>query len=688
MNLDFILSTAACFLSLCLGLVALLRAGSFVYRTFAIGMLLLAVEQFFSILAIRSNSLSVFAQWDFFKMLASAFIPSVWLAFSISYAQEDFRKNLLRWRWVLVAAAIFPAAVVCFFRGSLFTQVSFDHQWIVRFGWPAYLCNLSILIIAIFILVKLEKTLRASSGAIRWQIKFMALGIGSLFAARIYSTAERLLLAGDHSLLLTIDSGTLIFADLLVVISLFRSRFRNINVYISRDFLYNSIVISIVGVYLLALGVLAQVARYFGASEVLLHNAFVIFIAIAGVAVLFMSSGIQLEIRKFVSRHFNMPIHDYRKIWASLAERTTSFVDLRDQCNAMVRTISDVFAVSSVSIWLDDEIRNRPVLFGSTHLCLTGEMDPGFESEIRFLALSSRDRTAPISLDSPGQAAGGDGFSKGSGDKICCCVPVLAGGEFLGIITLGGKLTKEAFTVEDFDLLKIIADQAAGLILNHKLFESLGRAREMQAFQAVSAFFAHDLKNVASTLSLTLTNLPVHYENPEFRADALKMMSKSVEKIQNMCSRLSALNQKFELHKCECDLNELVSSTLSNLNLCCTLVTDLGAMPMVFLDPEQIQKVILNLVLNASESAAEKSEIRIATSRNGDRLILSVTDQGCGMSSEFMDKSLFYPFKTTKERGSGIGLYQCKMIVEAHRGRIEVQSREGCGSTFSVILPF
>ncbi|MEN6485143.1 MAG: ATP-binding protein, partial [Syntrophobacteraceae bacterium] len=60
---------------------------------------------------------------------------------------------------------------------------------------------------------------------------------------------------------------------------------------------------------------------------------------------------------------------------------------------------------------------------------------------------------------------------------------------------------------------------------------------------------------------------------------------------------------------------------------------------------------------------------------------------GCGMSGEFMEKHLFHPFKTTKERGLGIGLYHCKMIVEAHKGRIEVESMEGVGTTFRVLLP-
>ena len=66
---------------------------------------------------------------------------------------------------------------------------------------------------------------------------------------------------------------------------------------------------------------------------------------------------------------------------------------------------------------------------------------------------------------------------------------------------------------------------------------------------------------------------------------------------------------------------------------------------------------------------------------------MSVSDNGCGMTPEFMDKSLFRPFQTTKQDGFGIGLFHSKMIIEAHHGKIEVDSRPGGGTTFRVILP-
>jgi putative PEP-CTERM system histidine kinase len=239
------------------------------------------------------------------------------------------------------------------------------------------------------------------------------------------------------------------------------------------------------------------------------------------------------------------------------------------------------------------------------------------------------------------------------------------------------------------ELLKTIADQAAAGLLNIKLSEALVGAKEMEAFQSLSAFFVHDLKNLASRLSLTLQNLPTHYEDPAFRKDLLRVISQSVENINSMCSRLSPLSQVLELKPTETDLNELVGGTVESLNnsVRAQLVQDLQPVPGMRIDPEQIQKVLINLVLNADEATGEDGEIRVATEDRNGWTVLTVSDDGCGMSKDFMARSLFKAFQTTKKRGLGIGLFHCKKIVETHGGRIEVESEEGKGSTFRVVLP-
>lgn len=379
------------------------------------------------------------------------------------------------------------------------------------------------------------------------------------------------------------------------------------------------------------------------------------------------------------------PAYDYRKLWTDFTRKTSAEIDLDRVCEAVVETVSETFNSPGVAVWLFSEGCEMPALAASTGF------SPAESAGLQELAASllrfARDRNGPIDLRRVG-----DGQIPGICAKhlekvrIRYCVPLRAVSGFIGMMTLNDR-AGASFSVEDFDLLQTFADQAAGLILNRKLFDNLGQAREREAFQAVSAFFAHDLKNVASALTLTLDNLPAHYDDPEFRADTLKIISRNLDKIRNMCGQLSPLDRKFELHLCECDINELISSTVSSLRLGRSLVADLSPVPKALLDPEQIRKVVLNLALNACESSANGAGIQISTCCEGDYLRFSVADQGCGMSGEFMQRHLFHPFRTTREKGSGIGLYQSKMIIEAHGGRIEAQSCEGKGSTFSVFLP-
>jgi signal transduction histidine kinase len=100
-----------------------------------------------------------------------------------------------------------------------------------------------------------------------------------------------------------------------------------------------------------------------------------------------------------------------------------------------------------------------------------------------------------------------------------------------------------------------------------------------------------------------------------------------------------------------------------------------------------VEKVLLNLLLNANEAVASNGEIRIATRHTDRGAVLSIADNGCGKSKEFILRSLFQPFQTTKSEGLGIGLFHSKKIIEAHRGKIEVESEEGRGTTFRVIFP-
>jgi putative PEP-CTERM system histidine kinase len=660
------------------------------YLAFAFGMTALAAETVLSLLAGGAVWPDDAIGWAKWRLAAGALIPGSWLLFSLSYSRQNYKQFVKGWKWIILASFAVPVLLVSVAGGHLFIGSKYiftKHIWLLALGPSGYAFHVFLLLFSVLILVNLEKTLRTSYGAIRWQIKFSILGIGLIFAARIYTAAQTLLYSIVDTRLFAINSSVLVVANILLIVSALRNRLREATIYVSQDFLYNSLTLLASGFYLLMLGITVKLAIYLGLSEMLFQSAFIVLLALLGAAALLLSEHVRYKLRRFIHRHFRRPFYDYRKIWTDFTHKTGSLTDTRLLCSAVAKTVSETFLASAVSIWLVDEDLRRPVLTGSTALSAGQAGSESAGNEAAVLVERMRGQHEPADLESPGWEL----FSEplGSfleGAKIRYCVPLAAGGEFIGVLTMNNR-TGPPFSIEDFDLLKTFADQAAALILNQKLFESLGRAREMQAFQSLSAFFMHDLKNIASTLSLTLQNFPVHYDNPEFRTDALKMISNSREKIGKMCGQLSVLNQKFEIRKSECDLNEIVAATLSNLNLNGVLVTNLNPLPKTLLDPEQMQTVILNLVLNADESLARNGETRIETCRDKDKLVLSIIDNGSGMSSEFIKKDLFRPFRTTKNGGSGIGLYQSRKIVEAHGGTIEVQSLEGSGSTFRVILP-
>jgi putative PEP-CTERM system histidine kinase len=543
--------------------------------------------------------------------------------------------------------------------------------------------------------MNLEQTLRHSSGRTRWQVKFLVFGVGILFGVHIYTDSQVLLYRLLSPNLEVTEAGVLFLADLLVIVSLTRARLLKFDFYVSRVVIYNSLSLLLVGIYFILVGVMARlVYAWKGAASVPLL-AFLLFVAIVGLSVLFFSDRFRLRRKRFISRHFKRPMYDYQRVWSDFTQKTAALTQTREFCSILVRMVSETLDALSVTIWLVDEQSERLTFSGSTVFSEADANKLGFAGKSgEALTQMMRYRAMPVHVEGSTDEEVEE-WRRQYGDdleqaRIKYCVPLSAAGHFVGLMTVSDKVGAEAsLTHEDYDLLKTIADQAAANLLSLSLSEHLRQAKELEAFQVMSAFFMHDLKNLASKLYLVTQNLPVHFDNPEFRDDALKTVSQSVAKINGMCTRLSLLSQKLELRPKESDLNQFVEETLAGLDayVKVPVVRAFHLVPPLAIDPDQMQKVLVNLLMNAYDAVGENGEITMMTGYRDGWAELSVADNGCGMSKEFVEKHLFRPFQTTKKQGMGIGLFHCKTIVEAHGGRIDVESEEGKGTTFRVLLP-
>lgn len=698
MNLGIILSIVGAVCCTAMALAAVLTTKRSIARwAFFIGMLALAMESAFTGLTLNAASSAAMVFWQNGRLIMVSLLPGAWLFFSLTYGRGNYQEFLKKWNMWLAAIVVLPVGMTILLKDDLITAVGHSadqNQWVFQLGLPGLLLQTFFLLGAVLILVNLERTYRASVGTIRWRIKFMLLGVGVLFAVRTYVSSQALLFRYMDLSLQSVNSAAIFVASMLILRSLLRAGHFNVDVYPSQSVLRHSLTILLTGVYLLTVGILAKIVASLGGDASFTIEAFLVLIALVLLATFLLSDRARLQLKRFVSRHFHRPLYDYRGVWRNFTERTASCGDQTELCRAVVKLVADIFQVLSVTIWLVDESKEKLIVGASTSLSEAAHKTVvPTEADALEIITALRNHPEPIDIDASKepwaimlQRYHPDEFERG-GSRVC--VPFLAAGEIHGLMTLGDRVSGAAFLQQDFDLLKCIADEAAASLCSLQLSRKLLQAKELEAFQTMSAFFVHDLKNTASTLNLMLKNLPEHFDNPEFREDALRGIAKIVSHINSLIKQLSLLRHELKLQPAEADLNEVVAQVLADLEMATDVnfVKELRALPKTAFDRDQILKVVTNLIFNAREAVARNGQVRIETSQGNGWMILAVADNGCGMSPEFLNRSLFRPFQTTKKNGLGIGMFQSKMIVEAHGGRLEAQSQPGKGSVFRMFLP-
>jgi putative PEP-CTERM system histidine kinase len=698
LTLFSLLPFAAGGLSLLLAAVSVLRKKpSLATWCFFTGMVALGLDSILTGLAVRETRLEETVSWLTAGFVVKSVIPVVWLCFSLTYSRTNYREFLSRWRIPLLVVGLLPLGLSLGFHDRLFEVASGgapDTGWRLQFGAMARALNAFLLVSLVLILINLEQTFRSAVGTMRWRIKFVVLALIVIFGAQLYVRSQAILFSAPDATPWSVESAALLIGSAFLVLAYRRTGWAEIAVYPSSAVLRSSLTILIVGGYLFIVGVLAQVVRRFGGAQLLQLQAMVVLLGMAGLAVLLLSDRTRQWINSLVVRHFRKAQHDSVRIWTHTSQRLATVTDEAGLCSVSAKLISETFDVLSVTIWLLDNEKGQLVVGASTARPRS-ELGVGDPTATASNAVTTglMARSTPFDLDAVREPwaeelrqLNSTTFAKG-GNRLC--VPLRAGEQTLGGLVLADRINGAPYTVEELDLLKCLGDQMTSVLLNLRLGTEVARAKELEAFRTVSAFFVHDLKNAAASLNLMLKNLPVHFDDPAFRQDALRGIGNTAGRIDEMIARLSALRQRPDFSPVKSDLNQLVSEALNRVNDLpnVELRRDLQPLPTILADPEQIQSVVTNLVQNARDALGPGGRIHVRTERAGGRVVLSIVDNGCGMSQAFLRHSLFRPFHTTKKKGLGIGLFQCRAIVQAHGGGMHVESEIGKGTTILASFP-
>jgi putative PEP-CTERM system histidine kinase len=630
-----------------------------------------------------SDLLSLYAPADAFfwkecSLTLEALLPPAWILCSLTFARQSGP-----WKF----GVMLKTAVASTFLFSVFPRIlplsaffyapDFPGERLLFLGNAGFYFYIALMACLVMALVNFEVTLSNASPDSLWRIKFELIGLGTILTVQVFYYSQALLYRSLNMNYLPLRSFLYLVAVVLISYSL-ASRRGKVRIQVSRQVAIKSVVLFAVGSYLVVLAVLGEGMQYFGVFFPRTVTISVAFLFGIGLLILLLSERVRREVKVVLHKNFYQHKHDYRTQWLRFTEQLSSSRSGEELLQRILSAYCDIFGIKGSALFLLEVNRGGYRLISEHDMTLHDDVITADNSLVRFMA----DHAWIISIveDNPKITAEDARFF--IQNSISFVVPLFEGGRLEGFIVLGRPIdSKEIYIYEDYDLMKTIARQASLAIMHQRLSEQLTHAREIEAIGNVATFVAHDLKNLVSNLSLIVENAARYIHNPDFQRDMLTSLGNTVDKMQKLISRLKNLGEQDHIDQRQVDLLELARRTAQLV--VGNRVTVTGTSEIVHVDENEIQKVILNLLMNGIEASDPQEPVAIDVGCAGVPFI-RIIDNGCGMSPRYVRTELFKPFRTTKAQGLGIGLYQCRQIVEAHGGRIEVSSVEGSGSVFTV----
>nr|HDM99962.1 PEP-CTERM system histidine kinase PrsK [Deltaproteobacteria bacterium] len=559
---------------------------------------------------------------------------------------------------------------------------------------PLYFYSIFILTAMLFAAWRLEEFWHALTPAYRWEYKFLIVGSFLVCATMVWASSYRLTyfrLIPDHLFLL---STLLLLAWSLIFYAVARHRLLNRKIFISRKVVYSFITPTLFAVYLLVLGIISLVMQTFGLKLPFVLRWLFLALGLVALGIFTCSGKLRRRVHFFISTHFYVNKYEYRDEWLALSRRLQGALTEAEVLRALHQVLADSLYTTNLIIWLGDKEHGyRPFSPDGNQNGKTDEYTISPEDPlVRFLESHPYFHLGESEPDNAWKEilAKKKGFLEKL--NLVLVTPLLIGDQLVGLIGIGPEFTGGRYGQDDFDLLTALGTQAASALLAVRIAEQLAHTREKEAWDRLSAFVLHDVKNAATMLSLVRDNAPEYIHEPEFQQDMLKAIDDALKRMTKVQDRLRTLKgesaptwEKLELCNFLKGRFRQLGKKLSNLKISLECEAEVH----VNTDSGLLSSILENLLINVLEAGGDGTEVHITTSRDCDnkQAIIEITDNGPGIPQELLPNALFEPFKTSKPKGTGIGLWQARQLAAGLNGYISAENTAGGGARFKLSLP-
>lgn len=517
----------------------------------------------------------------------------------------------------------------------------------------------------------------------RWALKFICFPLTAAFGYALFLLSQALAWGIPASAYFNLGAVLWAAAVPLIGIGIQRRGFWRGEVVVSRQAALYSISLIGIGAYLVTVSVLAILLDPGAERTAVPVQEGLLIAALMLIGFLLSSGSARARVKAFVGRHVYARRYDYAEEWRKFMHTLSEEGEASPLETRIIRACADLLEVPGGALWTVEGGRLQPTATWHYRIpsARPGAIDPELFRDVKddWACLSGkRLRASPFGADPAAWLA----------------IPLPHGADMIGVIILRHPRVPHEIDQQDEDLLMLIARQCSSFLAENKAAQSLEENKQFARFNRQYAFVAHDIKNIVSQLSVMVRNFDRHFDKPEFRDDIQSTINHSVTRLQHLLGRLArfeAGDMTPELPQTFC-LHDAVSRALRDRGPAADQTIRFHAeeparAAMIRASEERFDVVFGHLLANACEANGPDGSVQVHLELTGRHAILDITDEGPGMSFEFVRDSLFQPFRTTKATGYGVGAFQCREFAREQGGDLEVISSPGSGTTMRLRLP-